>query len=438
MRNSKIGYFFIPTFLLLILICIVDTAVGQPLKYDKLNYDLAVAKAKISRQIIFIQLESDCNTCNLVADSGLSGDEIGSLFSKFICIKVEKESADYKSILAKYLIYPELPTSLFIDGKENYLASMNNFSTSNKNEYIRLAARALVAKEDPPFRTYTDALMRNICNKACLKEYIIGLNNLNLNVDSLVGRYMDLLTVGELSNESEIAFFIRTAPLINSRVYNLIRLDNPVYSKVFSGLPPEERLRINQRIIAKSKSKAFREKNRNYLYYVGSYLAGSYGDNHKEGLKASQRLNLEFFKLYKDTTSYFQNAKYYYDQFFRKLNLDSIRSVEMNRIVRRQDGAIIRGGSLYQTGNDLNEIAYSIFELCRDKEQLAFALKISENTLKYNLPEYFDTYARILYRLGGRKDAIDWQKKAISIRDSLMLPGSEYKEALAKMEAGTL
>lgn len=437
MKNSKVVHYFILTFVLLFIVCFEDTAAGQSLKYDNLNYDLALAKARITHQILFIQLESDCVNCNLIADNGLSGDEISKMFLKFICIKVTKGSVDYKRILSKYLIYPELPTSLFIDEKENYLASLNNFSTTNKYEYIKLAAKALINKEDPPFKTFTDALMRKTCSKACLKEYIIGLNELNLNVDTLVERYMDLLTVGELSNESEIAFFIRTAPLIDSRVYRLIRQNSTAYQKVFSALPLEERIRINQKMVAKSKNKAFREKDRNYLYSISSYLSDTYGENRKEGSKASLRLILEFYKVNKDTLSYFQSAKYYYDQYFRKLSLDSIRSAEMNRIVRRQDGGVIKGGSLYQTGNEMNDIAFAIFELCRDKEHLAFALKLSENTLKYNLPEYFDTYARILYRIGGRKDAIDWQKKAIAIRDSMMLPNSEYKEALSKMEAGT-
>ncbi|MCE1197786.1 MAG: hypothetical protein LWW85_02355 [Marinilabiliales bacterium] len=63
--------------------------------------------------------------------------------------------------------------------------------------------------------------------------------------------------------------------------------------------------------------------------------------------------------------------------------------------------------------------------------------EIVRKSLKYNLPEYLDTYARILYRMGGRREAMEWQKKAIAQTDSIGLPNREYKEVVARMEAGT-
>ena len=118
--------------------------------------------------------------------------------------------------------------------------------------------------------------------------------------------------------------------------------------------------------------------------------------------------------------------------------MDSISKAELNQTIQRPDGAIMKGGPLYQTGNQLNDIAFTIYELSNDKEQLGFALKLSEKTLEYNVPAFIDTYARILYRLGGKKDAIEWQQKAVSIGDSMHQPNDELKAALIKMQNGTL
>ncbi|MCE1197785.1 MAG: hypothetical protein LWW85_02350 [Marinilabiliales bacterium] len=45
-----------------------------------------------------------------------------------------------------------------------------------------------------------------------------------------------------------------------------------------------------------------------------------------------------------------------------------MRFVETNRVVRRPDGAILKGGSLYVTTNELNAIAFAIYEFFKDKE----------------------------------------------------------------------
>jgi tetratricopeptide (TPR) repeat protein len=118
--------------------------------------------------------------------------------------------------------------------------------------------------------------------------------------------------------------------------------------------------------------------------------------------------------------------------------MDSVCKAELNQAFKRPDGAIIRGGSLYQIGNQLNNMAFSISELSCDKEYLGFALKLSEQTLRYNYPPYIDTYAQILYKLGGRKDAIDWQQKAIDLSDSLHQPSNQLKEVLVKIKNGSL
>lgn len=437
-KKSRTRIYFYSTLLLLCIFCFATDAIGQPLQYANLSFSEALAQAKSKNQIVFIQLESDCLQCNSVADNGLSGKEIGELFAKFICIKVANNTDDYQKLLKQYHIYPNLPSSLFIDSEGNYLTSLNNFSTSNRNEYFKLAANALANKDNPPFKIYTEALSHPKYNKELLKQYITRLNEKNLNTDDLLEKYIQEMTIKELDDEKEVAFLMRSCPIINSRTYQLIRQNTNLYNKVFESFPLEERKTINQKIIAKSKSKAFREKDRNYMFAVSNFLSGSYGKDFKGGNKASQKMQMDFYKETKDLRPYFNLAKSYYSVFLEKANIDSLRQAELNQTMQLPDGAIVKGGSLYKTGNQLNDIAFTIYELSTDKEQLGFALKLSEKTLEYNVPSYFDTYAHILYRLGGKKDAIEWQQKAVSISESKHQPNDELKEALVKMQNGTL
>jgi len=436
--KSKTRNSFSSVLLLLCLFCFAAPATSQPLQYANLSFSEALAKAKSIDQIVFIQLESDCQQCNSVADKGLSGNEIRDLFAKFICIKIANNTEDYQRVLLKYRLYPNFPTSIFIDSEGNYLSSLNNFSSTYQNEYFKLATKALANKKNPPFKIYTEALSHEKYNKELLKQYIIKLNEQNFNVDDLLEKYIKEMTIKELDDETEIAFLIRSCPIINSRTFQLIRQNSSLYNKVFESFPMEDRILINRKIIAKSKSKAFRDKDSNYLSSVLSFLYGSYGKDNKEGYKARQKMQLDYYKETKDSRFFFNSAESYYSSYLEKLNIDSIRKAELNQTIQRPDGSIMKGGQLYQTGNQLNDIAFTIYELSNDKEQLGFALKLSEETLEYNIPAYIDTYARILYRLGGKKDAIEWQQKAILIGDSLHQPNDELKEALIKMQNGTL
>lgn len=436
--NKKTKDYFFSTLLLICIFCFVTDATSQPLQYANLSFSEALDKAKITNQIVFVQLESDCQPCNSVADKGISGSEINELFSKFICIKASYNTEDYQKILLTYRIYPNLPSSIFVDSEGNYLSSLNNFSTTNRNEYFKLAAKALANKENPPFETFTKALALKEYNKELLIKYIVKLNEQNFNVEDLVGKYIDALTIKELENENELAFLIRTSPIINSKTFRLIRQNNDLYNKVFESFPQEDRKTINQKIIARSKEKAFREKDCNYMYAVSNFLSGSYGEDLVSARNASTKLELEFLKEMKDFKQYFNRAHFYYQNSLDKLNMDSVRIAEMSSSYQRPDGMIIKGGSLYHYGNILNEIAFSICEMSNDKEQLGFALKLSEKTLEYNMPAFIDTYARILYRLGGKRDAIYWQQKAVTISDSLHQQNNELEEVLIKMKNNTL
>jgi len=415
---------------------------SKPLNYEEIGFSEALAKAKKSGQLIFIQLESDCDQCNSVADEGLSGSDISALFDKFICIKAVYNGSDYKKIVSDYRIYPNYPSSLIVASDGSYLASMLNKSTNNRNEYIKLAATAMSNEKNPPFKKYEDALTKEKADRAVLRKYIIKLNDNNFNSQDLVEKYAGDLTLKELEDTSELKFLIRTAPIVNSTMSKLIRSNNALFQKTFESIPYEERVRINRKIIARSKEKAIREKDINYLHEVSDFLASTYSSDYREAHKARANLNLEYYQAVKNASLYYSYANSYYNSFIKNLKMDSVCNAEMKRTVQRPDGAIVKGGMLYQTGNQLNGMAFALCELSSDKEHLGFALgfalKLSELTLGYKYPSYIDTYAQILYRLGARKDAIDWQQKAVNLSDSLHRPNNRFMEVLDKMKNGTL
>jgi hypothetical protein len=66
----------------------------------------------------------------------------------------------------------------------------------------------------------------------------------------------------------------------------------------------------------------------------------------------------------------------------------------------------------------LNEFAWRFFGNCNDKKLLEAALLWSKKTFEKETkkePGYIDTYANILYKLGRKKEALTWEKKAQAI-----------------------
>jgi tetratricopeptide (TPR) repeat protein len=94
-------------------------------------------------------------------------------------------------------------------------------------------------------------------------------------------------------------------------------------------------------------------------------------------------------------------------------------------------------GLYYTTAYDrseyhINNMSWPIFQHVTDTLVLAIAVKTVSYSLKMfdqNNANAYDTYANILYKLGKREEAIQWEKKALSLD-----PNSEWKKnALKKM-----
>ncbi|SEW03991.1 Glycosyl hydrolases family 2, TIM barrel domain [Chitinophaga sp. YR573] len=85
------------------------------------------------------------------------------------------------------------------------------------------------------------------------------------------------------------------------------------------------------------------------------------------------------------------------------------------------------------SSQDLNRFAWDIFENVTDRTMLRAALTWSKNSLQMQAnPNYMDTYANLLYKLGYKEEAIKWEKKALH----LLPEDITFKDALEKMNNG--
>jgi len=86
--------------------------------------------------------------------------------------------------------------------------------------------------------------------------------------------------------------------------------------------------------------------------------------------------------------------------------------------------------------SDLNEYAWTVFQNCSDETCLKNALEWSKRSFeKEQNPAYMDTYANLLYRLGRKDEAIEWEQKALSLVTTEDQKKG-YQQTIEKMKAG--
>lgn len=85
--------------------------------------------------------------------------------------------------------------------------------------------------------------------------------------------------------------------------------------------------------------------------------------------------------------------------------------------------------------DQLNSFAWTVFQNCNDETCLQNALEWSKRSFDKNkTPGFMDTYANILYKLGKKDEALQWEQKAMDTATESDKTG--YQQTIDKMKAG--
>lgn len=87
-----------------------------------------------------------------------------------------------------------------------------------------------------------------------------------------------------------------------------------------------------------------------------------------------------------------------------------------------------------ENDNQLNQFAWTVFQNCSDMTCVAEALEWSRRSFSKNQnPAFLDTYANILYKMGRKDEAIEWEKKAMDIAEG---DKKIFEDTIEKMKKG--
>lgn len=428
----------------------------------KSTWEEVATLAKMEKKLIFLHLEDNsCEECNEVATKAFESVDVKQIFGQnYISIKVNIETAEGRKLAEKFEI-KKGQVSLFVDANGNILTRLNGVAGAGFM-YAEQAGIALKRREGKQLGDYAKEYSSGVRSQKFLEEYIIKRRQAGMPVDELLEKYTGGLPLDSLSSFRIVKFIYMHGPAIDSKAYKAIQAVTPrqVIDSMYRSSPYQEAVAMNNAIITASMQKAVEKKDRNLAFQVGSFIQGSYSPDHWLGMLASQRNMIRYFYEIKDTAQYIREVAQFLDYTHMRLTADSLKRMD-ERIMNPPKAAL--GSKTKQSRPqmmpqsqfyhmDLNEHAWHIFQMSSKVDDLERALKWSyqsqeffnslyKNTahpMRLGNSAYIDTYAQLLYKLGRKEEAIEWQTKAVEAQKVTGNSYASFEATLEKMKDGTL
>ncbi|GGM85197.1 hypothetical protein GCM10010967_16460 [Dyadobacter beijingensis] len=430
-------------------------------------------EAKAQDKLIFIHFEnSDCVQCNEVATMGFSKPELKDMFDdNFICIRCNVATPNGRSLAQQFGIMSSL-LSLYVDPNGNIL-HVNNGSTSDWETYEQGAKVAWSRKGKKQLADYDKEYKSGKRDAVFLKEYMAKKREASMAIDGLLDEYVTGLPEDSLRRFQTVKEIYEFAPALNSQAYQRIKSQAPqaLTDSIFKSSTPENRKLVNEGIMENSFVQAIRKRDEDYAVKIAEFARDSDLSDRRQSEMAYDKALIRYYYGIRDTRKYIAQVSKLVETHYMPLTVDSLNAIDdaafdvqrralMNRKKqpKRDETGVTAMSIAFMPPSqfihkELNEHAYHIFELTRDKEALAKALTWSQKAMElaerkgtravqtpYQLgdPNYLDTYAHILYKLGRKDEAIEWQTKAVEAQKITGQAYQAFEIPLIKMKAGTL
>jgi hypothetical protein len=427
--------------------------------FKEISFDEALVKSQNEGKLVFIQYESEnCKKCNEVADKGIANPELSEkLAATFICIRIPVNHPDREKIGQLYNISNSFG-SLFISPDKTLIHKYLR-STTMAAEYMDQIDLALTkAGEGLQVSELEKEYKKGNRSPGFLEMYMQKKAVLNLPVDVLLDEYVRLLPADSLASVRTLRFIATMAPILNSPADQAFRKDRALFIKAWYGMPVQQRVAINNRIIFKSRAKAIGEKDERYATVVAVFASSTHEDNAALGRKSFEINMLEFYKETGDTANYFASAINYYNRYYMSLDVDSIKRVDELKYAQLKASLIAsappkdslkNGTHLTNTKQvgfvpagqrftwDLNEAATSFYKMTNNPYLLSTAATWVKKGLDiFETSDALQTYSALMYKLGQKQKAIETEQKVIELRKKQGFPVEDQEGILAKMKNG--
>lgn len=428
---------------------------------QKINYESSIEKAKkiaLQQQkplAILITIQPPVPMPDFM--NGLNDDTvINKLNSHFINYKVAMEdTVASRKIIRDYKIV-RFPSYIFLDSKGGLLFTDAAFIARAKS-LLDIIDKAIAATKEKSLVDYDSAYNAGNKSTAFLRDYILRRRKAGItNNADLIETYVNGLTVSDLKNYAEVLFILKAGPIVDSNAYKLVFTNRGIVDSIFKTEPMADRVAMNSATIENSMIKAIAEKSIARAYATANFTRNSWTSDPAEAQKKWYMKMLQYYNGVKDTAGYLQKAAVFYDQYYMRISLDSVRKKDSLRYETAKNKAMENAGinangktttrtfsfsyakDSYAT--ELNNAAWSFYQYAGNiNEYLLKAMLWSKRCIEYSpKPAYYDTYAHLLYRLKFYDEAESMQKNAIESGKAEKSNTTGFEEEYKKIKNRTL
>lgn len=377
-----------------------------------LSWTAIQAKAKAEHKYIFMDCYTTwCGPCKYMSATIFPKEEVGTYFNQnYISVKVQLDTTagDKEEIkkwyqtghdlAAKYAIQA-YPTYLFFD--ENGVAVHRSVGSSDAATFLTKAADA----KNPDKQYYTLLNKYNEGKKDSGFLHNVALAAMNAydmaNAKKVADEY--LATQTDLYTKTNLEFIQNFTRSSKDKGFDMM-LNNAAKVDASAGKGVAEKI-VQEIIMQEIVFKKFPESPGDKPNWndIGAALTQKYPAQAPEALAKSKVI---WYQHTQDWNNYQVVIKDYMAKY----------------------------GS-NASPQELNSYAWTVFQNCKDMTCVSDALNWSKRSFAdMQEPAFIDTYANILYKMGKKNEAIEWETKAISLADE----GSkkDYQQTLDKMNKG--
>ncbi len=446
----------LPISILLISICCLGTIHAQ-----NINYEVSFEKAKslaIKQKkplAILITIEPPVYSPNYL--NGLKDKSVIELFNNsFINYKVDRSDTTASGKIIKEFKIFRFPSFIFLDAKGGFLFT-DIALLSMPKPLLDIADKAISSTKEKSLVDFDSIYAAGNNSTGFLKDYILrrekaGISN---NAD-LIEKYVYGLKVSNLFNYEEVLFILKAGPIADGIAYKLANLDKRLTDSIYKTEPQTVRIAMNNATIANTLNSAIANKNISRATAAANFTRNTWSSNPVEGQKNWSLKMMQYYRGVKDTTKYLQQASAYYEQYYMRLTLDSVRKRDsLNYINARKkaietsrttiNDSITKRSFSFSYSKDsyateLNNAAWTFYLMADNKnDYLMKALLWSRRALELSAkPAFYDTYAHLLYRLKFFVEAESMQRKAIEVAKAEKRDTKLYQEEFEKIRKRSL
>jgi hypothetical protein len=438
---------------------------AQEIKYQKSYAEALVSADKTNKPLFVNILPPIPNSIGIQQLKSAITKEVADLYNKeFVSYQAMPTDAAMSTIISK--THPTIfPYYIFLDSKGGLVYTSNGMLT-RPDKFKEMAGKALDLINSGKTPNYYDQRDKaNMLTKEQLKEYITMRQSLNMfDNAALIEKYVDFLQIKDLENYNELLFILNAGPNYTGKAYKLAYTNVKIIDSIFKTESLNVREALNNRIILNTRNEAIKTKDIRMAQNIAQFAAGTWSNNYQEGNKANIRQMLAYYKGVNDTTRYYQQAGYFYDQYYLNITTDSAQRLQVQQLEKLRAAALanqpaastvlpagvqqtivvkLNPAKSLEVANVLNNAAYEFYTMgTRSTNNLIKALVWSRRSIELvSEASYYDTMAHIMYRLGFYDEAILNQNKAVEMASKQAnLPGrlENLKAELNKMKTRQL